>query len=592
MPFLKTLFLRLWPRKIWQQIFVWLVLLVVIPLVILGGLLLRTSQKAIKMSTLQDHSILALHATARVETFIEGIRRTLFAASSILGRLQADAWSQEIAVTELSLRYPVFQHLLIVDKTGKEVASSNLKITDTNHAGEQAFQAAIQGGTYITKSFVQKKKSFPSMIVSMPIQTMGRVTHVLLARVNLKGLWDIADSIKCGKNCKAYVVDENKYVLSHVDKKLVFKKADPHYHRPIQRVLNGESGNVETIDSEGRHWLISYAPVKRLGWGLLISQPAKDAYLLSRNMRMQSWILILCGIFAAGVMSVFLSHFISRPLEMILERTKLLVRGNYTKDFVIRRRDEIGRLLFSFNRMATLLQRAREMERLSIVGRVAGFIAHELKNSLVMIKTYIKLLPRKHRDKAFIEDFSSTVPKELEYWNQMLRGIMDFSRTTGMERENVDINKVITDVVVLAKLRLKQQGLRLEVRHQKDLPVICGDPVKLKQVFLNLITNAIEASGPGDTITIETRVAEGGAEFFNEYVTIEVHDTGKGMSPREMERIFEPFYTSKKEGLGFGLATSRQIVHQHGGEILVESVEGKGTSFVVRIPVKSRERSV
>jgi signal transduction histidine kinase len=580
---LATAFKKIVPSRLWHQIFIVLMLGVVIPLILLGSLLIQTSQHALKTSVLRDYKEIAMRATGEVEEKIRGAQRSLAATAAILGTLQADTWRQETAIVQLALEDPIYQRISSVDLSGQEIATSELGTSLYNRSPEIAFRSALGGKDYISEVRISDGH-LPFMTLAIPIKERGRLTGILMAELNLRGIWDIVDSILVGKTGTAYIVDQQGRIIAHKDKKLVLQNAQAASSDIVRKVLDGEIGSAEKVGRDRQGWLVSYAPVKTLHWGLVIEQSRKEAFAFLATMKIQSWALITFSILGAVLMSLFLSRFMSHPINDLISGTRRLAQGDFSQSFRIRRRDEIGRLLFSFNRMRVKLRQAQEVEKLSIVGKAATTVAHELKNSLVLIEAFIQLLPQRHKDTEFIKEFSETIPKELDSWNVMLQNMMEFSKTAPWVMTDVEISDVIEDAASLSRLKAGQKSVALEV----NAPVRCvvrGNQEKLKQAFLNLLTNSIDATPSGGVIGVTAQSVKHSRLGEPAYIEIKFSNTGEGIPGEHLERIFEPFFTTKDGGLGLGLSISNEIIRRHKGEIKVVSEPRKETSFLVRLPV-------
>ena len=237
----------------------------------------------------------------------------------------------------------------------------------------------------------------------------------------------------------------------------------------------------------------------------------------------------------------------------------------------------------AFNQMTEKLKKARESEKLAVIGKAAAAITHELKNSLVMVSTFIGLLPKRHADQEFLKKFSTVLPQELESWKSMLSEISDFSRKSGFELSEVRMDEFVKDLVFLIEQKLVQHGIRLEREDDTKLPVIRANAQKLKQALINLVMNAVEAMPGGGKIKLSMSGRSDDLEII-------IADTGRGIPIDRLKTIFEPFYSTKTNGLGLGLAVCREIIEQHGGKLSVESHEGTGTTFYVRLPLLAQER--
>jgi two-component system NtrC family sensor kinase len=285
--------------------------------------------------------------------------------------------------------------------------------------------------------------------------------------------------------------------------------------------------------------------------------------------------------------SILIANALVKPIKALAKSTKRVAQGKLDEHISVKREDELGELVFSFNDMIRKLRDAKNSERLSIVGKAAASIVHELKNSLVMVNTLVGLFPKKHKDARFIENFSKTMPQELERWRTMLQDLSDFSRGARIDLwfTDVDIARLIGDIRCLIEERVSQNNIELNVSVEKGLPRIKGNAQKLKQVLMNLVTNAIDAMPGGGALNLCVSMDD---KINNRqkirYVEIKIEDTGRGIPQEDYERIFEPFYTTKADGIGLGLAISRNIIQQHGGDIKAESRLNQGSCFVIILP--------
>ncbi len=592
---LAQLLRRCIPKKIWLQAFLVLVCVIIIPLIVLGALLVNTSQKAIKTSVFRDHKEVAVHATDKVEEHIKGARQSILVTASILGTLHADSWRQETAIVELSLRNPAFQRIASVDLNGEEIASSELGSAPQNRGNEEAFQQAIAGASYISHIKISEDQ-IPYLTLAEPIKEFGQVKGVLMSELNVRSVWDIIDNIHFGETGRAFLIDHHGRIIAHPDKKRVLQNEHIPYPSILESILLGQAGNMEKIREDGERLLISYAPVVNPDWGLVITQPEREAYAFLTVMKLQSWGTILLSACVAMILSLLLARYMSRNIENIVSGTQRVAKGDFSHHFPIKQRNEIGKLLFSFNRMTSKLRKARDVEKLSVIGKAAAAVAHELKNSLVLITTFVELLPERHRDKKFIKEFSETIPKELDSWNTSLRNMMVFSRSySSFPTYDTNVNDIIKEISLLAKMKARQLDIHFNESLEQNISLINGNKDKLKQVLLNLVTNALEATPGGGQIDVVTRnivsdkSKNGSAD---RYVEVSVSNTVSDGCPDDLDKIFNPFHTTKAGGLGLGLSISKEIMDRHNGSIDVSfNEENQSLCFVVKLPVTSEMAS-
>lgn len=225
----------------------------------------------------------------------------------------------------------------------------------------------------------------------------------------------------------------------------------------------------------------------------------------------------------------------------------------------------------------------RRADRLASLGTLTAGLAHEIRNPLVAIKTLTQLLPERLDDEEFRNHFLSIASGEVDRISSLLNELLEFARPSDPKLEFEDINSILDGMVLLISTESKKKQIRIIKQYDPELPRIKVDREQIKQVFLNILLNAIEATPENGEIRIKTRsFKKPGGES---YVQIEFTDTGCGIPSEYLEEIFNPFFTTKTTGSGLGLSISNQIVQDHRGYIEVESEEKKGSSFYVNLPI-------
>jgi len=229
----------------------------------------------------------------------------------------------------------------------------------------------------------------------------------------------------------------------------------------------------------------------------------------------------------------------------------------------------------------------RRADRLASLGTLIASLAHEIRNPLVSIKTFTQLLPERMEDEEFRNYFLKVASGEIDRLTGLINELLGFARPSEPRLEGEDVNALIDKMEILVATEARKKNVTLNKDYARDLPQIKADAEQLKQVLLNILLNAIQATKGEGKIWIETRMVQLPVEDRMEpFTQIEVRDTGVGIPKENLERIFDPFFSTRTEGSGLGLAISHQIIHDHGGFISVESEVGKGTSFKVHLPLK------
>src|SRR5215207_2127776 len=227
-------------------------------------------------------------------------------------------------------------------------------------------------------------------------------------------------------------------------------------------------------------------------------------------------------------------------------------------------------------------QQLFESEKLAAVGRLAASIAHEVNNPLEAIKNSLYLLTTS-KDMEKNSKFLEVARKETERVSHIIRQMLGFARRSG-EVEWVEPNQLIDETLILVEKKMKQARVEIARHFDPRLPKVRARPDQLRQVFLNLLLNAQQAMEKGGRITVRTSRYE---QALQPTVSVQISDTGRGISESDLARIFEPFFSTRAKGTGLGLWVTQDIVRHHGGRIEATSEEGKGTTFNVILPVDS-----
>ncbi len=229
-------------------------------------------------------------------------------------------------------------------------------------------------------------------------------------------------------------------------------------------------------------------------------------------------------------------------------------------------------------RMERLEQEARQTEKLRAVATLAAGLSHELRNPLQVIQTHAEFLPERYDDPEFRRQCSEAMRTEIARVNVFLKQLMDFAHPKLPAFQATEPHKILDSTLDLLSNEFVRRQVQLEKRFEANGAIIQADPDQIRQIILNLTLNALEAIGRDGTILVKTRQEDG-------YFALELTDSGPGIDPKVLPKLFEPFTTTKPDGNGLGLSIVHSIVREHRGKISVQSQPGQGTTFVLKIPV-------
>jgi two-component system NtrC family sensor kinase len=320
---------------------------------------------------------------------------------------------------------------------------------------------------------------------------------------------------------------------------------------------------------------------------------------VDRGMHASQMRLLLFAVIAISAFSLIIYWLVQgivlKPLNQIVVATKHVATGDLNYTIELDKRDEIGALAQSFNDMTRQLAETQrqlyQSEKLASIGRLAAGVAHEINNPLTGVLTYSSYLLKRASGQPEIKDDLEVIVRETKRCREIIKGLLDFARPSPPEKRRSDINEVINRSVRILQNQLARHHIKLEQNLAPDLPPVNIDVDQMQQVFVNLLLNAKDAMAEkGGTLTLTTSRAHlekaPNPPPAPHGVQIQVRDTGCGIAPENLPKIFEPFFSTKgQEGNGLGLAIVWSLLEKHNGKITVESEVGKGTTFRIVLPV-------
>jgi two-component system NtrC family sensor kinase len=326
------------------------------------------------------------------------------------------------------------------------------------------------------------------------------------------------------------------------------------------------------------------------------------------------WYLLavaLGGMLVAMVVGYVLAMAIVRPLEHLTRGAAAFAAGEWGRRVRVNSRDELGTLGNTFNVLAEELEKTYERlhgridsadselkeayaelrerqsqlvhaEKLASVGALAAGVAHEINNPLGVINIYAQLaLDELPPDAKGCRENVDVIIKHATRAAQIVQNLLAFARRSELQKGRISVSGLVNDVLRVTEHQARLQGVEMASVLPDDLPEVNGDADKIRQVFVNVIVNALQAMPEGGSLRVTCS-----SEADRSHVRIVIADTGRGIAPEHADRIFDPFFSTKEtgKGTGLGLSVSLGIIEQHSGTIAVESVPGRGTAFTIVLP--------
>jgi two-component system NtrC family sensor kinase len=497
------------------------------------------------------------------------------------------------AITELALLDDAGKERLQVSRLGLDALDSQIDFSTDPKFFEAKARKAYYGPVYF------RHDSEPYM--TLALAGVGNAS-VSVAEVNLKFIWDFVSQIKVGEHGHAYVVDAQGRLIAHPDISLVLRNINLSNLPQVQAARAGLPQSTQVTEDEedySQEVLTAYSAIAPLNWLMFVELPINEAYAPLYYLILRASILLIVGLLLAFLADLFLARRIVQPLEQ-LEKFASTVRE--TKDYTLRidyrGNDEIGRLAVAFNGMLSELSVAREREssnhialarasRLTMLGTLMASITHEINQPLAAIATnagagmrfLARANPDIHEANAALKEIDGNAHRASE----VIKNIRSTFNKDTHDRALLNINYIVLEVLALVHGELNKHRISVESELLQDLPQVRADRIQIQQVILNLIINAVEAMDLVKNRARVLRVTSEMQEPGNALITVQ--DTGAGIDPKDMDQIFDAFFTTKSSGMGMGLSICRSIIEIHGGQLWASSGLGHGAVFNIRLPV-------
>jgi len=460
---------------------------------------------------------------------------------------------------------PYIMDLGVIDQHGNHLAYIGpYNLMDKVYVNEKWFKQVMHKGLFISDMFMGFRQE-PHFIIAV-LRREGDDQWILRATINTQVFRALVENVRIGETGEVYLVSaQGLYQTTPRFGGSIMDRAD---------VMVAPFGETVTVDINkknqagrfsgqvvGKFWLTQPE------WMLVVKQAGAETFEEMDRARFVNLIFLHLSALSILVAAVFITrHMVG----------------------IIRKRDDHA---------ARLNNQLMQASKLASIGELSAGVAHEINNPLAIIMTERQLLLDQFQqtvidDPAFREQFLSSMDQiavQSQRCKRITHNLLRFSRRTRSMIESVDLNRFVAEVVDLMERETRTSGIRLLTDLDPDLPAIQSDPSQLQQVFLNLITNAVDAheGKPYGSIRISTRYDRDSGGIF-----LSIADTGTGIDPKHLDRIFDPFFTTKPvgKGTGLGLSICYSIIRQLKGSITVKSEPGEGTEFVIFLPLTLSEK--
>ncbi len=558
-----------------------LALAAILPLIGYGLISILSLQSGTRNSVGAGNLGSASRAAEEIRRYVAGHAEILRALASQLQNTGLEQWQQTTILRNYVLQFREFRELTLFDETGQPVATSRV---GAPQVAVPADAPLVFEGVAMAPLRVDED-SLPTSVFAVSLRRLNKPSGWLVGELNLEEMWRVVDGIRIGERGFALVVAPDGALVAHGDpdkKALVAQAANISGH-PLIATPDPEQPWREFIDDSGTELLAVAAKIESLGWTLIVEQPTDEAYAGARALQQQLSVAIAVALLAmVAVGLVFGRRFIA-PIFTLQRATQSVAAGDLESRVDIPGSNEFADLGNAFNSMADRLvelqENVKRQERQAMFGRIAAGLFHDLSHPIQNLGNSARLLARADLDAESRETFQRTIEREVAALKRFMDDLRNIAKPKPIERFAMDVNTSVAEIVDPMRPEGERNGIAVEAHYADGPLTIDGDRFALGRVYRNLITNAIQATEPGGRVSIVTsRVGD--------RVQVTVTDTGSGIPPDRLAKIFDDFVTTKRRGLGLGLAISKRIVEQLDGTITVESEVGRGTTFTLRFPAR------
>ncbi len=554
----------------------------VLPMVAFGYLAIGRSQETAIQEARQGNRRLATAIAGRIGAYLDNEKRLLDGAG--MASLLAQPREAQLFLDAFALTYPHVHDIVIYQ--GEQVHAGRAADAESEALRRRAVGGSVAWSPVRRASTGQSGPFAHTIAVAEPIVVAGRTEGVLVAHLDLVGLWPPVNAVHVGKHGFARLVAADGQLLAHGDpeeRRFVFRD-DPEAELAL--VAAAREGRIAR-NQHGQSILATAANVPGTDWMVTIEQPVAEAYAAANAMRRDLWILVVVALVVVLLVGLLLGRRIVKPLERLRAHTRLLGRGEL--EVRIDPHTSIGELrelAEGMNEMAASLaqleQDARARERLTTFARIAAGLAHDLRLPIEAVRTACDAMVANPGDAGAVELVRTVHRRDLPRLKEFVDDLRMLSQrgAGSLQAEQVDPAQLAGDVVQHLAGYAKWRGTQFAA--EGTAPPIEVNRKLLRRALFNLAANGADAcgvTGPGGKVTIS--VSER-----NDQVCFEVSDTGAGIDPERLPSLLAGDFASTKRssGIGLGLGVVRHVAEVHNGHLSVESEVGVGTTFRLTLP--------
>jgi signal transduction histidine kinase len=560
----------------------------VVPLLAYGAVSILSVRAGAQRVVKQGNQDVARRVGEQIEAYVIDNVRILKALAAQLNGTALTAQQQDRILKNFDADFAEFQRLTLTDNLGRPVVSSRTELVPTAIPGA----GSLTIDEALISRFALDDDLLPAATAAVKVRSGSGQDGWLVGELRLEQLWQTVADIRVGDTGYALVVDAAGQLLSHKDSSRVARRENFTDHPVVALVQTRDAASRTVVSEQYRiddtDFLGVGVALPTLDWTVIIEQPTREAFAISTSLQRLLFVAITIALVAMLVVGSLWGRRFIEPILRLTRGTRALAQGQLAARVAVTSSDELGQLGTAFNTMADRLvelqEDVRKKERHAMFGRIAIGLVHDLSHPIQNVGNGCKLILQMWDDAEYRESFRRTIERELAQIKRVLDDLRNVAKPMPVERFPIDINRSVADLVDSMMTTAGNAGVTMTTELAPDEIFVEGDLFALNRIYRNLIGNAVQATPPRGRIIVRT-VKQA------DHAVIEVEDTGCGIPAERLESIFDDFVTTKRRGLGLGLAISKKVVEQMGGTIAVTSQVGVGSRFLVQFPLTSARPS-
>ncbi|MFV9511435.1 ATP-binding protein [Tepidibacillus sp. LV47] len=582
-------------KTLYSRLLLFALFISMVPMIFVGYISYQAHKESLTKEMDQNLFLLSNNLAVEIENFISErlMDVNLLQENELLNKNNASIEDIKRELKKFVQVHTIYEGAILTDDQGIVIYDTNEGVIGKDLSKRSWFQPAIHGNIYISDIYLSPALNKPLLTLAGPITNQkGEIIGVVSPAINLNELYKTMDqfaneSKNVNLSAYAFLINRNGDYIAHPNRAKILKENFFKKNHLDLNQLEELSKNKQIFYSTTENTVNAFTRIKptkgfQHDWYIGVSVTKDEFYTPLKQLLIKY--LILFGVMLTLIILAVipLARSIVLPINQLVAATSDFAKGKKVKPLNIDTYQELNQLNHTFNLMTEQLkEREKQLirsEKLKAAGELAAGFVHEIRNPITTIRGFLQIM----NEEKIMQDkpYFPIIFQEIDRVNRIITDFLTFAKpNTSFHNVPTDLNQVIDEVLLLFESQMPMKNILID----KDLmpvPKTVLDPTFIKQVFINLIQNAIDAMPQGGSLTISTRY-----EMADQQIMIFFQDTGIGMDQKTIEKLGTPFFTTKEKGTGLGLMISYQIIQELNGKITVDSQSGLGTTFTIHLPV-------